>query len=105
MPPNPPSNAHGFAMRSMSLRDMQIPKSEKKYYCPPLSNPGDAPADVPYNKQKMLCTMCNISILQNHSLRQNDISHVYGLQIKSASLPLSLSLTLSALIDLILFEI
>ena len=27
MPPNPPSNAHGFAMRSMSLRDMQIAKS------------------------------------------------------------------------------
>ena len=35
MPPNPPSNAHGFAMRSMSLRDMQIPKSEKKISCPP----------------------------------------------------------------------
>ena len=30
MPPNPPSKAHGFAMRSMSLRDTQIPKSEKK---------------------------------------------------------------------------
>ena len=35
MPPNPPSNAHGFAMRSMSLRDMQIPKSEKKNSWPP----------------------------------------------------------------------
>ena len=44
MPPNPPSNAHGFAMRSMSLRDMQIPKSEKKIsWPPPLPNPGDAP--------------------------------------------------------------
>ena len=44
MPPNPPSNAHGFAMRSMSLRDMQIPKSEKKNsWLPPLPNPGDAP--------------------------------------------------------------
>ena len=44
MPPNSPSNAHGFAMRSMSLRDMQIPKSEKKNSCPPpLPNPGDAP--------------------------------------------------------------
>ena len=44
MPPNPPSNAHGFAMRSMSLRDMQIPKSEKKNsWPPPLPNPGDAP--------------------------------------------------------------
>ena len=35
MPPNPPSNAHGFAMRSMLLRDMQIPKSEKKISWPP----------------------------------------------------------------------
>ena len=35
MPPNPPSNAHGFAMRSMSLRDMEIPKSEKNNSCPP----------------------------------------------------------------------
>ena len=41
MPPNPPSNTHGFAMCSMSLRDMQIPKSEKKN-CPPLPNHGDA---------------------------------------------------------------
>ena len=47
MPPNPPSNAHGFAMRSMSLRDMQIPKSEKKNSCPPLPNPGDAPVYAP----------------------------------------------------------
>ena len=30
MPPNPPSKTHRFAMRSMSLRDMQISKSEKK---------------------------------------------------------------------------
>ena len=37
MPPNPPSNAHGFAMRSMSLRDMQIQKSEKKILGPPPS--------------------------------------------------------------------
>ena len=44
MPPNPPSNAHGFAMRSMSLRGMQIPKSEKiNSWPPPLPNPGDAP--------------------------------------------------------------
>ena len=35
MPPNPPTKAHGFAMRSMSLRDMQIYKSEKKKYWPP----------------------------------------------------------------------
>ena len=43
MPPNPPSSAHGFAMRSMSLRDKQVPKSEKKISWPPLPNPGDAP--------------------------------------------------------------
>ena len=35
MPPNPPSIAHGFAMRSMSLGDMQISKSEKKNLAPP----------------------------------------------------------------------
>ena len=33
--PKPPSNGHGFAMRSMWLRDMQIPKSEKNNYCLP----------------------------------------------------------------------
>ena len=44
MPSNPPSNAHGFAMRSMSFRDMQNHKSEKKIIGPsPLPNPGDAP--------------------------------------------------------------
>ena len=43
MPPDPPSKAHGFAMRSMSLRDMQISKSEKKILGSPLPNPGYAP--------------------------------------------------------------
>ena len=33
--PEPPSKAHGFAMRSMSLRDMQISKSQKKFLAPP----------------------------------------------------------------------
>ena len=33
--PEPPSKAHGFTMRSMSLRDMQISKSEKKLLPPP----------------------------------------------------------------------
>ena len=37
MPPNPSNNAHGFAMRSMSLRDMQIPNSQKKNSWPPPS--------------------------------------------------------------------
>ena len=35
MPSNPPRKAHGFAMHSMSLRDMQISKSEKKIIAPP----------------------------------------------------------------------
>ena len=35
MPAKPPSKAHGFDMRSMSLRDMQISKSEKKILAPP----------------------------------------------------------------------
>ena len=30
MPPDPPSKAHGLAIRRMSLRDMHILKSEKK---------------------------------------------------------------------------
>ena len=48
--PEPPSNAYGFAMRSMSLRDMHIPKSEKKkFLAPSLPNPGDAPVK---NKNK-----------------------------------------------------
>ena len=43
MPPNPSNRAHGFAMRCMSNRDMQIPKSEKNNSWPPLLNPGYAP--------------------------------------------------------------
>ena len=35
MPPNPPSRAHGCAMRSISFRDMQISKSQKKILAPP----------------------------------------------------------------------
>ena len=35
LPPNTPSKAHGFAMRSMSLCDMQISKSRKKFLVPP----------------------------------------------------------------------
>ena len=47
MPPNPPSKAHGFAMRSMSLCDIQVSKSQKKKFLAlPLSNPGDAPVIV-----------------------------------------------------------
>ena len=41
--PESPSNAHGFAMRKMSLCDMQIPKSKKNIFAPPLPNPGYAP--------------------------------------------------------------
>ena len=37
MPPNLPSKAHGFAMRSMSLRGMQISKSQKHNSWPPPS--------------------------------------------------------------------
>ena len=58
MPPNPPSNAHGFAMRSMSLRDMQSSKSEqKKFLAPPLPNPGDAPVHLCDDK----CTGCHMT--------------------------------------------
>ena len=55
MLPNPPSNAHDEAMGSMSLRDMQIPTSEKINYWPPPSqilatplqdSPWRAPFDI-----------------------------------------------------------
>ena len=42
----PPNNAHGFAMRSMSLRDMQIPKSEKKNSWPPPSQILGTPLNI-----------------------------------------------------------
>ena len=64
MPPNPPSNAHGFAMRSMSRSDMQIPKSENKKFLapPPPLNPGDAPGD-------------NKKFMQLDSIMSNSISN------------------------------
>ena len=47
-PPNPPDKAHGFAMRSMSLCDIQSSKSKKIFLGPPpLPNPGDAPGIIP----------------------------------------------------------
>ena len=48
MPPNPPSNAHGFAMRSMSLRDMQTSKSEKKILGPPPPKSWGRPCTTSY---------------------------------------------------------
>ena len=33
--PKPPGKAHGFAIHSMSLRNMQISKSENKFLGPP----------------------------------------------------------------------
>ena len=41
MPQNPPSEAHGFAILSMLLRDIQISKLKNKFQC--LPNPGYAP--------------------------------------------------------------
>ena len=41
MPPNPPRKAHSFAMRSMSLCDMQISKTKKNFWLL-LPNPGYA---------------------------------------------------------------
>ena len=69
MPPNPPSNAHGFAMRSMSLRDMQIPKSEKKiaWPPPPLPNPGDAPATCIYDT-KLITSLYGCFPIENKKL-------------------------------------
>ena len=71
MPLNPPSNAHGFAMRSMSLRDIQIPKSEKKIsWPPPLPNPGDAP-DSHY---------INVVVIGVKSVRKTVVIMVIGIE-------------------------
>ena len=35
IPPNPPSKAHGFAMRSMSLATCKFPNLKKKFLAPP----------------------------------------------------------------------
>ena len=59
MPPNPPNKAHGKAMRSMSLRDMQISKSPQKILAPPLPNPG-TPLILQF-KIKIACDYTNIN--------------------------------------------
>ena len=51
MPLNPPSKAHGFAMRSMSLCDMQISKSEKKFLAPPCQILGTPLSYTVYSQQ------------------------------------------------------
>ena len=79
MPPNPPNKAHGFAMRSMSLRDMQIPKSEKKILGPPLPNPGDAPEDVYYYYTTHSCMQRianNVNILKSHCYVTSNLQFV-----------------------------
>ena len=59
-------------MRSMSLRDMQISKSEKNNSCPPLPNPGDAPGELFY----LIVTvdnnleLCGIHVIQTTSACQ-----------------------------------
>ena len=53
MPPNPPNKAHGFAMRSMSLRDMQISKSQKKILGPPPSKSWGRPCPPPLKLVKV----------------------------------------------------
>ena len=57
MTPNPPNNAHGFTMSSMSLRDMQIHKSENKNSWLPLPNPGDAPEIINVTKIRHSTTL------------------------------------------------
>ena len=41
MPPNPPSNAHGFAT-------CKFPNLKNYFLAPPLPNPGDAPDYIPH---------------------------------------------------------
>ena len=73
MPPNPPNKTHGFAMRSMSLRDMQIPKSEKKNSWPPPAKSWGRPCytvGVDYNADA-LPSMTVFNILEK------DVNHNY----------------------------
>ena len=70
MLPNPASKAHGFAMRSISLGDMQIYKSEKKNLGPPpLPNPGDAPA------MRMISMKNNYLSIYNSQLIKCELYH------------------------------
>ena len=77
MPPNPPSNAHGFAMRSMSLRDMQIPKSEKKILAPPLPNPGDAPGNTIYGHCSQIHQCLSKLIGEQHYKRDSEKNPIH----------------------------
>ena len=67
MPPNPPSKAHGFAMRSMSLRDMQISNSQKKNSWPPPSQILGTPLD----------TVCSVvSIMYDNKYDDSDYAYM-----------------------------
>ena len=57
--PRTPSKAHGFAMRSMSFRDLQISKSEKNNLSPPprsfSCNKSNTQHNVTYCKRLIYC--------------------------------------------------
>ena len=74
MPPNPPNKAHGFAMHSMSLCDMQISKSPKKFLGPPLPNPGDAPDWYPLLINKLFMFFIT-QYMQQYSHSKSDVQY------------------------------
>ena len=74
--------AHGFTVRSMSLPDLQISKSQKKYWLHPLPNPGDAPACYGDNShedifENSLPLMRFVSVSLRSSRAENSVAHCY----------------------------
>ena len=73
MPPNPPSKAHGFAMRSMSLCDMQFSKSEKKILGPPPAKSWGRPWRhfMQFNLWPIVLTYCRANARCNNNKFDN----------------------------------
>ena len=83
MPPNPPSKAHGFAIRNMSIRDMRIFKSEIKILAPPpMPNPGYAPVSSQENETTYFANHFRShnskKIMPNTALKRTFPLKIYG---------------------------
>ena len=85
MPPNPPSNTHGFTMRSISLHDMQIPKSIKKFLGPPPKSWG-RPCNHIINPNKTTCTLFTPDPAADPAEYNSNL----GLNINNKALPMAL---------------
>ena len=87
MPPNPPNKAHGFAMRSMSLCDMQIPKSgKKKFLAPPCQILG-TPLSI--HDVQALCSSYDMVFIQESWLFQYELPILSRIDSESEGFGLS----------------